>query len=93
MFQKIESQRTNEANELKHLSESELAYVLECARKLSSRDHAMLLVCFTHGLRNQEIAGLRLADLNWLDMEITCRRLKNSMLLSHLRFCICLGLR
>ena len=33
MFQKIESQRTNEANELKHLSESELADVLECARK------------------------------------------------------------
>ena len=93
MFQKIESQLTNEANELKHLSESELADVLECARKLSSRDHAMLLVGFTHGLRNQEIAGLRLADLNWLDMEITCRRLKNSMLLSHLRFCICLGLR
>jgi len=79
MFEKTESQGTVEANALKHLSEDELADVLECARKVSSRDHAMLVVCFTHGLRNQEIARLRLTDLNWQNMEITCRRLKGSM--------------
>jgi integrase/recombinase XerD len=79
MFEKTESQRASEANALKHLSEDELADVLECARKVSSRDHAMLVVCFTHGLRNQEIARLRLTDLNWQNMEITCRRLKGSM--------------
>jgi len=79
MFTQTESQQTASANELKHLSESELLDVLECARKLSSRDHALLLVCFTHGMRNQEVARLRLADLNWQSQEITVNRLKGSM--------------
>jgi site-specific recombinase XerD len=61
MFEQTESQKTAAANELKHLSESELLDVLECARKASSRDHALLVVAFTHGLRNQEVARLRLA--------------------------------
>jgi site-specific recombinase XerD len=57
--EQTEAQKTVAANELKHLSESELLDVLECARKVSARDHAMLLVGYTHGLRNQEIARLR----------------------------------
>jgi integrase len=79
MFEQTESQKTAAANELKHLSESELLDVLECARKTSSRDHALLIVGFTHGLRNQEIAKLRLGDLNWKSQEITIRRLKSSL--------------
>jgi integrase len=79
MFEQTESQKTAAANELKHLSESELLDVLECARKASSRDHALLVVGFTHGLRNQEIARLRLGDLNWRSQEITIRRLKSSL--------------
>jgi integrase len=79
MFEQTESQKTAAANELKHLSESELLDVLECARKTSSRDHALLVVGFTHGLRNQEIARLRTGDLNWTSQEITIRRLKNSL--------------
>jgi site-specific recombinase XerD len=79
MFEQTESQKTIVANELKHLSESELLDVLECARKTSSRDHALLVVAYTHGLRNQEIARLRLADLNWKSQEITIHRLKNSL--------------
>jgi integrase len=79
MFEQTESQKTVAANELKHLSESELMDVLECARKVSSRDHALLVVAFTHGLRNQEIARLRRADLNWKGQEITIHRLKSSL--------------
>jgi type 1 fimbriae regulatory protein FimB len=79
MFEQTESQKTIAANELKHLSESELLDVLECARKASSRDYALLVVAFTHGLRNQEIARLRLADLNWKSQEITNHRLKSSL--------------
>ncbi len=79
MFEQTEQQKTAAANELKHLSESELLDVLECARKVSSRDHALLVVAFTHGLRNQEIAKLRLTDLNWNSHEITIHRLKSSL--------------
>ena len=79
MFEQTESQKAAAANELKHLSESELLDVLECARKASSRDHALLLVAYTHGLRNQEIARLRLEDLDWESRELTVYRLKNSM--------------
>jgi integrase len=79
MFEQTESQKTAAANELKHLSESELIDVLECARKTSSRDHALLVVAYTHGLRNQEVARLRLADLNWKSQEITINRLKCSL--------------
>ncbi|HEX4426004.1 MAG TPA: tyrosine-type recombinase/integrase [Terriglobales bacterium] len=79
MFEQAESQKTAAANDLKHLSESELLEVLECARKVSSRDHALLLVAYTHGLRNQEIARLRLEDLDWESRELTVHRLKNSM--------------
>src|SRR6185369_3924678 len=79
MFEQTESQKTIAANDLKHLSESELLDVLECATKASSRDHALLLVAYMHGLRNQEVARLRLSDLNWKSQEITIRRLKSSM--------------
>jgi integrase len=79
MFERTESQKTAAANELKHLSDSELLDVLEWARKASRRDLALLVVAFTHGLRNQEIAKLRLADLNWKSQEITINRLKSSL--------------
>jgi hypothetical protein len=62
MFEQTESQKTVAANDLKHLCESELLDVLECARKASSRDHALLLVAYTHGLRNQEVARPRMGE-------------------------------
>jgi integrase len=79
VFEQTESQKTAAANELKHLSESELLDVLECARKTSSRDHALLLVAYTHGLRNQEVARLRLQDIDWKSQELTISRLKSSL--------------
>ena len=79
MFTKTEAQLSQASNNLKHLTESEMLDVLECARKLSARDHALILVTYIYGLRNQEIARLRLADINWDSMMITARRQKNSL--------------
>ena len=79
MFNQTEPQISEASNHLKHLTESEILDVLECARKVSARDHALILVTYIYGLRNQEVARLRLADLNWDSMTITVRRQKNSL--------------
>jgi len=64
---------------LKHLTEDELLDVFETARRRSSRDHALLIVCFQHALRASELISLKLADVDWRNMEITIRRLKGSL--------------
>jgi integrase len=79
MFNQTEPQISEASNQLKHLTESEMLDVLECARKVSARDHALILVTYIYGLRNQEVARLRLTDLNWDSMTITVRRQKNSL--------------
>src|SRR5271155_4293083 len=67
------------SNSLKHLSEDELLDVFETARRRSTRDHALLIVCFQHALRASELISLRLGDIDWRNMEITIRRLKGSL--------------
>ena len=79
MFNQTEGQKTAAANAIQHLSESELADVLECARKVSARDAALILTCYSHGMRNQEIARLRLSDINLQDGTIHIERLKGSL--------------
>src|SRR6202162_5448346 len=61
------------------VSEDELLDVFEVARRCSARDHALLIVCFQHALRATELVSLRLADIDWRNMEITIRRLKGSL--------------
>ena len=79
MFNQTEPLISEASNHLKHLTEPEMLDVLECARKVSARDHALILVTYIYGLRNQEVARLRLTDLNWDSMTITVRRQKNSL--------------
>src|ERR1700730_6215094 len=79
MFNQTEAQKSKASNTLKHLTESEMLDVLESARKVSVRDHALILVCYMYGLRNQEVARLRMTDLNWDTMEITAFRQKSSL--------------
>jgi integrase len=74
-----EFRQAEESNSLKHLSEDELLDVFEIALRRSTRDHAMLLVCFQHALRASELISLRLSDIDWRNMEITIRRLKGSL--------------
>jgi integrase len=75
----IEGSQADRSNSLKHLSEDELLDVFETARRRSSRDHALLIVCFQHALRASELVSLRLGDIDWRNMEITIRRLKGSL--------------
>lgn len=74
-----EDNQAARSNSLKHLTEGELLDVFETARRRSSRDHAMLIVCFQHALRASELISLRLGDINWRNMEITIQRLKGSL--------------
>ena len=75
----IEGAQAERSNSLKHLTEDELLDVFETARRRSSRDHALLIVCFQHALRASELVSLRLGDIDWRNMEITIRRLKGSL--------------
>jgi integrase len=74
-----EGRQTRQSNSLKHLTEDELLEIFETTRRRSTRDHAMLLVCFLHALRASELVALKLADIDWRNMEITVRRLKGSL--------------
>jgi integrase len=67
------------ANQTNHLSYDELIDILRCAQRTSTRDWAILVVGYWHGLRNQEIAKLRLNDIDWSSQTITVRRLKASL--------------
>src|ERR1700675_1476003 len=67
------------SNSLKHLTEDELLEVFEIARRRSTRDHALLIVCFQHALRASELISLQLGDIDWRNFEITIQRLKGSL--------------
>src|ERR1700730_13443434 len=79
MINQTEAQQTIQANEVQHLTESELMDVLECARKASRRDHSLILTMYWHGLRNQEVARLRLSDFDFAAGLITVQRQKSSL--------------
>jgi integrase len=51
-------------NNRKHLFADELLEILQAAREDSVRNHAILVVCYSHSLRASEVCNLRLADLN-----------------------------
>jgi type 1 fimbriae regulatory protein FimB/type 1 fimbriae regulatory protein FimE len=79
MIIRTEAQQTIQANEVQHLTESELMDVLECARKTSRRDHSLILTMYWHGLRNQEVARLRLSDIDFTAGLVTVQRQKSSL--------------
>lgn len=74
-----EPQISNLANGTNHLSYDELVEMLRCARRTFTRDWAILAVGYWHGLRNQEIAKLRLNDIDWSSQTMTVCRLKSSL--------------
>jgi site-specific recombinase XerD len=60
-----ETCQAERSNSLKHLSDDELLDVFEAARRRSTRDHALLIVCFQHALRASELISLKLGDIDW----------------------------
>jgi len=62
------------------LSPDDVLAVLKAARARSTRDWAMVLLAYRHGLRASEVCGLKLSDVNLKDQTIRLARLKGSML-------------
>ena len=61
------------------LTPAETLAVLKTARERSTRDWAMILVAYRHGLRASEVCGLKLADVDVKAGSISVRRLKGSL--------------
>jgi type 1 fimbriae regulatory protein FimB len=61
------------------LTPAETLAVLKTAREHSTRDWAMILVAYRHGLRASEVCGLRVTDIDLKAGSISVRRLKGSL--------------
>jgi site-specific recombinase XerD len=61
------------------LTPQEMLDLLKAARKHSTRDWAMILLAYRHGLRASEVCGIKLADLDLKAGSISVRRLKGSL--------------
>jgi type 1 fimbriae regulatory protein FimB len=64
-------------NPIKFWQPNELLAVLREARKVSARNHCLILLAYKHGLRASEICRLRLEDV--ADGRLDCQRLKGSL--------------
>src|SRR5580692_766774 len=63
---------------MKAIQPEEMLKVLKVASE-SPRNHAMILLGFKHGMRTSEICGLKLADVDMKNGQVTIRRLKGSL--------------
>src|ERR1700681_2057669 len=61
------------------LSPQEMLALLKTARKRSTREWAMILLAYRHGLRASEVCGIKLADVDLKSGSISIRRLKGSL--------------
>jgi integrase len=67
-------------NSLAYPTPAEMLKVLKVARQRSSRDWAMILLAYRHGMRASEVCGLEMRDLDMRNGSITIRRLKGSLM-------------
>jgi site-specific recombinase XerD len=61
------------------LSPQEMLALLKTAKNRSTRDWAMILLAYRHGLRASEVCGVKLADVDVKAGSISIRRLKGSL--------------
>lgn len=61
------------------LEPAEILAVLKSARKKGSREWAMILLAYKHGMRASEVCNLRLDDLDLKNGSIIVERLKGSL--------------
>src|ERR1700728_3451825 len=61
------------------LTPEEVLALLKVARERSTRDWAMILLAYRHGLRASEVCGIKLADVDLKTGCISVRRLKGSL--------------
>jgi site-specific recombinase XerD len=62
---------------MKAFSQQEVIAVIKAAG--TARNRAMIVLGYRHGMRTSEICGLKLADIDLANSEITIRRLKGSL--------------
>ena len=66
-------------NRMQPLTRPELLAVLKAARSNSIRDHALLLLCYAHGMRASECGQLLVSDINTKDWTVRVKRVKGSL--------------
>jgi integrase/recombinase XerD len=64
---------------ISYLTSDQLERFLEAAKAHGPREHAMFLFAVAHGARAQEIANLRISDINFNTEQIHIARLKGSL--------------
>jgi integrase len=64
---------------ISYLSNEQLERFLQAAKEHGAREHAMFLFAVAHGARAQEIANVRLSDINFKTEQIHIARLKGSL--------------
>ncbi len=64
---------------ISYLSNEQLERFLQAAKEYGPREHAMFLFAVAHGARAQEIANLRLSDINFKTEQVHIARLKGSL--------------
>lgn len=62
-----------------HLDPSEVLAVLRAAKAKGTREWAMVLVAYKHGMRASEVCNLRLGDIDMKNGHIVIERLKGSL--------------
>jgi integrase len=65
-------------SQMTFLTPEEVLTLLKVARERSTRDWAMILLAYRHGLRASEVCGVKLADIDLKTGSISVRRLKGS---------------
>src|SRR5260370_26696759 len=64
---------------ISYMTSEQLERFLKAAKEHSPREHAMFLFAVAHGARAQEIANLRVSDINFNNEQIHINRLKGSL--------------
>jgi len=64
---------------ISYMTGEQLERFLQIAKKHGPREHAMFLFAVAHGARAQEIANLRISDINFGSDQIHIARLKGSL--------------
>jgi integrase len=75
----MQGTRSSAIQSMSHLEPAEVLAVLRAARARGSRERAMIVVAYKHGMRASEVCNLRLSDLDLKNGIIVIERLKGSL--------------
>src|SRR5690348_6061533 len=77
---RMPKQRTKQVRtRISYMTSEQLERFLRAAKEYGPREHAMFLFAVAHGARAQEIANLRISDINFGNDQIHVARLKGSL--------------